>query len=480
MNLDVRRAVALVRRAAPALVILSAVGLRVVWPGTSFFIGDEPRLLAIALDMWREGDPLRFGLVGTRGIPYGPVPAWFYAPLVAASLPLEVLLIVKSLASLAAILVGLRWWFGERRMPLAVLVLATHAPFIVLWDRAAWDNPLAIGLTALGVGAYRRWLDVDRWRWLTTAAGFLSLAILTHPMALPIAIAVGIHAMVVHGRPRLRTLGAFALGAWPIVIYAIAAALVRDGDAIPGSQPVLAAAPVALRGFRVFTFVDIEQFTGPRWALAQPLPTLMAASWIVVGFAIAAIVAVILDDRRWSERLRDPTIGLVVITMPLHALLFSLARLTDQPHYVNGTWTVFLATLGIGAAWLSRSRPGRVLVAAGLVPIVVGSWLMLSSLHATAGSRAQRFGVAASELVAVARLLRAYGVELQDVRAERHPSGPSQDAMAFLMTYPGLGDIPVPDGPPPELPVVIRPRYPGDPRFMQLEVRDASGRLLGP
>lgn len=490
MSPSLRRAADLARRAAPALVIASGVALRALWPGTTWFIGDEPRLLTLALDLWRDADPFRLGIPGTRGLSYGPVALWFFAPLVGLSLPLEIVVLVKSLASLAGVLVGLRWWFGGRPILLAVVVLATHAPYGLLYDRAPWDNPLVVPLCALGVGAYRRWLDLGRARWLGGAGLALAMAVATHPMSLPVLIGVSVHlsgyivAWLRGRRPLPRAgLAAFAVGASPAIVYAVAAILARP----EGAASSVAWKPVealrALEGVRYFTFLDFSQFMGDPDALAPMLRALHLASSVLLVAAVAAVLAVLTDRRPWSERVRDPAIGLTCLILTLHVLIHAAFGLSAEPHYANGAWPALLAVMGLGATWLSRRTIGAVIVAAGLGSIVIGSWLTVVSLQITAGSSGWRFGPALSEQIAVARIAASWGVPVEAILSPPNPGGPEREALRFLVDYAGLGAPPRPTGPAPAEPLFVVRRFAavaGEVQYMQLNIRDATGRILGP
>ena len=68
------------KRSPIALLGLLAAGwlLTAVWPGDIPFINDEPRFIYKALRANQRAELEGTGLVGSLGIPYGPLPVWMY------------------------------------------------------------------------------------------------------------------------------------------------------------------------------------------------------------------------------------------------------------------------------------------------------------------------------------------------------------------------------------------------------------------
>ncbi|MEK6624226.1 MAG: hypothetical protein AABY86_04620, partial [Bdellovibrionota bacterium] len=71
-----------------------------MWIGDSSFINDEPLLLQMALKANDQGDFFTLGLMGTKGLQYGPVPIWFYRSLLVLTHDIYLLAFLKTFLQL--------------------------------------------------------------------------------------------------------------------------------------------------------------------------------------------------------------------------------------------------------------------------------------------------------------------------------------------------------------------------------------------
>src|SRR5512138_1958130 len=71
----------LVRDQGPHLTVVAALllcALACVWPLDVSFVNDEAALLGNALDANQRGELAEHGLMGSRGVRYGPAATWLY------------------------------------------------------------------------------------------------------------------------------------------------------------------------------------------------------------------------------------------------------------------------------------------------------------------------------------------------------------------------------------------------------------------
>jgi hypothetical protein len=174
-------------RVIPSLIMLASL-LGLVWLGDTPWICDEPLLISNALAANASDRWVAHGRMGTRAIPYGPVPTWIYQILLRCThdpillLGLRVVL-CQGMAAAALI------WLG-RLLPLHrwFLVTLLLSPYFWFFGRLPWDNSFTIPLAALLVAAYLAF-QAGRSRFsLAVFIACLGLLPLVHLMALAIVV----------------------------------------------------------------------------------------------------------------------------------------------------------------------------------------------------------------------------------------------------------------------------------------------------
>lgn len=473
------------RRAGLIAVVVGGVVLRVLWPTDTWFIGDEPRLLSAAREAWQQGDLWRMGLKGTRGFVYGPFPTLFYGPLVGPGLPLGLVLLIKSTLLLGGTLLGTWWFFRSadasdgRRAPLLALAVCAFSPYLLLYGRSPWDNPFIIALTALGLGAYRRYLVGGRLGWLFGSFLALTAALLTHLMAAPAFVAVGVHliARTIADRsaPRRwwRIIEVSVLGSLPLIPYLVTA--IPSGS--PGGgpdEPITSSVLGAFASGRILTALGIDYFAGRFDTFPILMRVTMPLTALLVLVMAVGLWAIATDRRRLRERFLDPEIGIPLLIIVLQVALFAAMDLPNVPHYGNGAWFGFLGLLVLGHRWLMRWTSGWMLGAVGAAALAILSSSMLLTLHGRGGAPTDHMGVLLTQQIEIARLLESWEVPDDEIGWAVFPMDEHPAAMAFLRSY----VEPAPPTPRPALPLAVLQRSTRAGVGMFIAIYDADRDLV--
>jgi hypothetical protein len=182
--------------------IAGALILRLSTPSIIFFGPDQGLLQLMVDNYFSTGHLPLVGLVGTKGIHYGPLPVWFYIFL--RSFKPEFLSIEHwlfyciGLAQCAAFiyfLLGLKRVFkGDTFLLLSIYMLSL--PTLIFYSRQLWDNPFLLIITNLAAGYFfRLFVGANPQRkhlmsmWLVGGA-LSAAAVSIHLFALPLVITI--------------------------------------------------------------------------------------------------------------------------------------------------------------------------------------------------------------------------------------------------------------------------------------------------
>ena len=407
-----------------ALVALG--GFRLLFPGDTPFINDEPRLIALALEANEAGRLASRGLTGTRGAQYGPLPIWLY------QLGLSVTSDLRVVASLRAVLVtALSGWAlvllarGVRGVVPVLGAFAFLSPYLWLYSRDLWDNSFGVPFSAMCLAAYARYVRTGEIAWLGGSVAFGTACLLTHLMTLPVLVAVAVHFVATRWKDlvRSRRLAGAVLAIATAALAVSAPYLSRlrgSGASRFALAPDAEALGFALAGFRVFSVAGFDYVIGP-WSAGGLAP-------LIVGVSLLAVPAgaygffLLLRTAQGPESTPDREIARVLLyALFLFVLLANSQRLTEHPHYYSGVWAVFFCCWWVGTsrlmerAWARRLFYAQAAVVAGfLVGLVV--WL-----HVNGGTRSLRYGPTLANQMAVASELNRRGAQDRPPSFAMHP-----------------------------------------------------------
>jgi hypothetical protein len=452
-----------------------------VLPGDVPFIAEMATLLGSAAQL--NATPSHFlgislpftiatiGTLGTRGLPYGPFPIWFYQALLVFSHNPVAVVCMRSLIFETTTAAALLWLTRVMRLSPWYVPLSMLSPWLWLYSREIWDNTFCIPLSALAVAGYGDFIETRR-RWpLALAASCLGAMTLIHLMSVAMIGGVALHAFLFQRnslnrfRSTLAAVGIVWLALFGIYFHAaihVAAPVMTV--AVSGSLswwfPLLGGHHLAA-GFDWLPTVHKEA--------PQILSVFQAISLLPYPAVWAGMILVVVRYRR-SLRRREPFTTadqlalLSVITAVCQGILDAAERTMPLSHYFNATWIcyVVLAWYAVEALRIRISKPALTI---GLPLAVYASSLLavlgisMFILHRDSGAMGSDFGASLSQQISVIKEIEKYSPQssLQILASEWYTYPMTPRELLLL--------IPPPPGPRPIRRLVVRDRWltPTDP-----------------
>lgn len=416
--------------------VLGILGaLRLAWPGDVQFINDEPHLLNLALKANEAGTIATTGLVGTKGISYGPFPTWMY------QLYLSITTNLMSVAVLQIVVIGAVTALGiiliarsDRTLIPFLGGFAFLSPYLWVYGRDLWDNSMLIPLTALAFGLYLGFVATNRLVLLALAGVLCTFCLLTHLMALPFVIAIGMHFVISFGPDVLKNA---KLAATVAVTAAISVVISLPyllnaqsaGETAFELTPSVESIIFGLRGSRIISALQVNHYVGTwnPWGLVT-----IAALASLLTVAVSGYGVLVAVRRIRRDGLRTQAIAVIPLaTIAIFVVMASVQRLTDLPHYYNGVWIAFFALWWIGMSDLWQRTWARRMFFAQVGILAVFLVAFVGWLHVNDGTRTEPYGPTLANQIEVAEELNLLGSETEPDSTALHPNQ-SPVAIEFL------------------------------------------------
>ncbi len=148
----------------PVLALALIVVATTLRPGDAPWIADEPLLLygamycnTTASHLWKIRLPFTaapYGLIGTRGVHYGPLAIWLDQIFLAFTHNPIIMIAIRAAAFSAITAAALYWLAKTLRVTPWLAVAVMLSPWLWLYSRQLWDNSLCIPLCAMLFAAY--------------------------------------------------------------------------------------------------------------------------------------------------------------------------------------------------------------------------------------------------------------------------------------------------------------------------------------
>ena len=401
-------------RAGRILLVAAALALlafRFVHVDLAPFARDEPQFLSAAREQLRTGHWLSANpLYGNLGLRYGATAFWFYG-VVQALLGDDPRVAIVAMG-LAVTLAQLAFAFSVTRMLdegavlFAVLVAwIASSPYQFLWSRLAWDltSNAAVFAAAALLCSYRE-LRPGR----AAALGLvLGLALSTHPMVAPFALAVLLAVgweLRHRGREALRTgaalVGGIVIVSIPYLLFVLRAPIVARAPRHASSAAEVGA--LVLQAPRISTVWGLPYYFGEAWprfrlGLDGGRGAFEVTASLALVLALVAALAGVAAALASSDR-RQRRVGLAALTAwVVNVGLLALLGLERHPHYHFSSAWVPVFGLAASLAWLRRRRPRLAAAALALVALVALAQFAvlvrwMGFIRATGGTRSASYG----------------------------------------------------------------------------------------
>jgi len=390
------------------------VALPLLWPGDAPFIKDEPTMFLHAAAANQQHQLASGGVVGTVGLPYGPLSIWFYQGLLHLTCVPERWVVARALLMVLLMTSGLLLLSWALRLWRWFIPVVMVSPYLWFYSRHLWDNSLLLPVSVLALGCYAVFL-AGRSSWaLVVSVGLALVLPCIHLMSLALAAAILGH-MFLFSRAELWRSRWFIGGVVCCILGAQARYLASLVWAVADFAPHSAGAQnewggwlFPLLGGRLLSGGGLDYFFGPGWlprSLAYRLAvaiSLIAYPAVLLGIVFAARQVwqkrgEFLPPKAGAQRSASPDARLHVSAICLVALALQipvcgLSSTFFHPHYHNGLWiaSVMFAWLAVDAA--VKKWWGMVLVAADATALVVVLLTSILLVHQRGGTRGIRYG----------------------------------------------------------------------------------------
>jgi hypothetical protein len=399
----------------PAAMIVAS-SFAFLYPGDAPWINDEPSLVLDALEASAGHRLAEHGLIGSKGLPYGPLPVWVYQAMLGISHDPVVLVVLHVAILLIPIAIALVWLSRTLDLYPWFAIPILLSPYLWFYSRLLWDNNLSLSLSALTVAAHAHFLRRGSGGALAVALGSAAAAVIVHPMSAALVVPLGTHLVVRRGRELVRThLWALSIPAvvclsawryWRLLLQHVADGQFT-GDALTGFFfPFL--------GPRLLSGVGLGYFLGDGWF---PPPVMVAVvitgaayalSWAGLALSTVRARAALVQSR---PPVRDELALLLVGVFLAQVILDGVTRSYEHPHYYNATWIVYalFAWFAVDAlAVRGRKRAANGLTAILGLSLTAITVVTMGGIHAHGGTRSLRYGPTLANQEDVARTLQSY------------------------------------------------------------------------
>jgi len=419
----------------PRLLLIIIVLLTIIRPGDTSWVNDEPLMMEMALRYNHTAShlygfslpftPCPFGLQGTHGERYGPLPIWIDQAFLGCTSNLILMVAVRAaifsgltalaVSGLAATL-GLSQWFA---------VITMLSPWVWLFSRALWDSTWCIPVSAVLLATYARFL-VNRKSWALIVAVICSILLpLIHLMGVAMVLPVLLHMVVFHRAQiwawRWRV-GAAVLFCgylfWPYFFYFFN----HVQPSVPARHSALWGWLFPLMGGHLLTLGVAGTMPGDGWQAFAPAilkHLVQSFQWISRGALVVVWLGMALATRRAWKVIRRPGIAdlrdhLSLIAMGVwicQTFLDGLGRVYFSPHYYSGTWIAYVYLAWIGSDWImarTHREIFRTILAIYAASLVVGVAIIAAVIARDSGTRNIFYGTSMGRQVAATGELSRY------------------------------------------------------------------------
>jgi hypothetical protein len=456
----------------PKILLFLIVIVTAVRPSDGPWVNDEPIMMEMALRYNRTASsiygiplpftPCPFGLVGTHGLRYGPLPIWLDQLFLVFTRDVVVMLAIRALlfSALTAIAVyflaktvGLSPWFA---------VVTMLSPWLWGFSRFLWDSTWCIPISALLFCAYAKFLTDRKPAALMVAAFCCIILPSIHLMGIALVIPLLVHAIVFHRREiwnrkwlLLPMLCICAYCFWPYLYYFLT-------HFTPANQPNVAPLrgwAYAIFGGHLLTLGIMGTSPGDGWQNEVSASIRLVAEicrWISLA-AIPAVWAGILlaIPRAWavianrSSKTFDHLCLIALLVWICQTVLDVCTRLYYTPHYYSGTWIAYIFFAWLAADWLRTHCNPRLfitLIAGYSASLVLGIGIIATTIATHGGTRSTNYGLSLGNQVAAVQQLRQYAPQTFDIEVPEWKSYPLEWQVLMELAPPSslpLRHIPV-------------------------------------
>lgn len=389
--------------------------LRFFWICDISFLNDETKLIAQALEDNSLKTITTHGLLGSRGLDYGPFAIWFYRTVLAFTHDLLWVVRIKVLCTSLITLVSLVWLFQIcKTLKVVYAPLALLSPYLWIYSRDLWDNSFVVPLSGLSIVSYLSFTQTLKVSRFFVAFISLTCAFLTHLVSLPVLAGCAIHLIFFHRHWMKRNFFTLLILSIPNLILLLPyivhlfskSVIFLDNPRDLGHlfMPFLAA--------RFYSTLGLEYFYGKEWLTLENFDGVWK---VVLGFTVLSYLFT------WHGIFKSITSviqkegalfsisALMVLTFLFQILLCFGLKLIPIPNFHSSIWLVTfyflcLSLSTVNWGWLRKGYVFCFLFTSILFPV---------RIHLNHGSRAHHYGATLGNLIDIAKLVEKYPSEIK-------------------------------------------------------------------
>ena len=171
-----------------------------LYPGDVPWINDGPKLIYNAYISNLHNTFPTSGLIGSLGIPYGPLPVWIYKFLLLISKNLILIVLLKASATLIIVFLSLYFIVKTLNLPIYVMLIPFISPYLYFYARSIWDNCFLIPVSAIFLLTLIKFINTHRLFWFVISFCAIFCLIHIHLMSLLIIIPFFIYLIIFEGK----------------------------------------------------------------------------------------------------------------------------------------------------------------------------------------------------------------------------------------------------------------------------------------
>ncbi len=418
---------------------LTLIALALLWPADISFINDEAGLIARA---WQFNDEHRlapYGLTGTVGVPYGPLPTWFYQACLMCTKNLVAISMIKNGISIMILLFALLWWARELNYCRHPILLTLASPYIYILHRKLWDDGFMVGLSVITAPLLIRFLRAPSRRLFMTSLLLIVVMIHIQLKSLFVIIGWSLTVMVCQWRwlwaNRLWiiiTSGLAIMVSWPYCSVVIGHVHFPDQlkDSL-GMSMVGGLMGIQFLSFHGWGAYDLVTNLYPDLALMSNLGAILRfGTYLSFGLFLGGVWLGIRSIWRnaiashLSLTCEDKFTGFCLITMGINLAFYLITRHQQLPHYYLSAWLVYYYFLWRCVNQLWNLRPIRIIYQGYFLCLVASMVNLIGYIHVNGGDRSIQYGATLGNQLQVMRQVVAanyhYSSIALKVRNYRH------------------------------------------------------------
>ncbi|MGD0770306.1 MAG: hypothetical protein ABSB42_19150 [Tepidisphaeraceae bacterium] len=366
----------------PQILLIPILILTILRPGDASWVNDEPIMMEMAIRYNHTASnlygfnlpftPCPYGLQGTRGAVYGPLPIWIDQIFLAFTHNLVVMVACRAAVFTALTALAVLWLARTLKLSPWFAVVTMLSPWLWIYSRSLWDSSFCIPISALLLAAYADFLARPNASALRIAVLCGVLLPFIHFMAMAMIAPLAFHIAWLH-RPSLRRWKWSLLAILAICLFLFWPYLYYLFEHVRSSHPADSHAWLGwfypLLGGHFLTLGVAGTMPGDGWQDFAPkiLQNLFAiAQWISRAALAAVWLGMILAIPRALQALRRPNAAGVWDQLCLIALsawicqtlLDGLEGIYFSPHYYGATWLAYVFLAWLAVDWAMSRRVG--------------------------------------------------------------------------------------------------------------------------